>query len=451
MAGPMKTATTRVKLDGDRPRLFRRKFTLQVLEGPDRGSSLTSAKDTVTVGSSPKNDLVLADAAVSRHHLRVEATPRGFMLSDLDSTNGTTVGTLQLQQALAHGPVELRIGESTLRFTPLAEEEEVLIPATDHYGPVLGRSPAMRELFCQLEMIAGKDVTVLLEGETGTGKELIAEAIHEHSPRRKGPFVVVDCGAIPSNLIESELFGHLRGSFTGAVSDRCGAFEEAEGGTVLLDEVSELDLPLQPRLLRMLEQRQVKRLGEPRFRKVDVRVIAATNRDLQRQVNQGTFRSDLYYRLAVMHLRIPPLRHRPEDVELLVQRLLPEIATRLGLPGPPELDGETMQQLIGHPWPGNVRELRNFLERVVTLSHSRVSFTAPEELGPVPPAEGMTLDELEHLPFREAKARWTEAFDVAYLQRLLARCNQNVAEAARQSGIDRVHLFRLVKKYNLRG
>jgi len=441
--------TTRVKLDGSRPRLFRRRFSLQVLEGPDRGAQLTTARETVSVGSASQNDLVLTDSSVSRHHLRVEATPRGFQLTDLDSTNGTTLGQLELRQILAHGPVELHLGQSLVRFAPLAEEEEVPLPTIDRFGDVLGCSPAMLELFRNLENIASKDVTVLIEGETGTGKELVAEALHQNSPRRGGPFVVVDCGAIPYNLIESELFGHLRGAFTGAVSDRAGAFEEADGGTVFLDEIGELDLPLQPRLLRALEQRQVKRLGDARMRKIDVRVIAATNRDLQRHVNQGTFRADLFYRLAVMHLRVPPLRHRPEDVELLVARLLPDIASRYGVPAP-QLDRETLQQLVSHPWPGNVRELRNFLERLVALSRSGSPVQAVEDLGPPAAAEGLSIGELAHLPFKEAKAQWTATFDVSYLKRLLERCDQNVAEASRQSGIDRVHLFRLIKKYDLK-
>jgi DNA-binding NtrC family response regulator len=446
----MKTTTTRVVKDGERLRLFRRKLTLQVLEGADEGASLTSSKERITVGSAPQNDLVLKDPAVSRYHLRVEVTPLGYQLTDLESTNGTFIGGLRLGQVLIQGAQDLQIGESRLRLATVGEEEEIPILDSDRFGEVLGRSMAMRELFSQLASVAKKDVTVLLEGETGTGKELVAQEIHRHSARRDGPLIVVDCGAIPSNLIESELFGHLRGAFTSATSDRPGAFEEAHGGTILLDEVGELDLTHQPKLLRVLERRQVKRIGESRHRQVDVRVLAATNRDLQRCVNLGTFRADLFYRLAVIHLRIPPLRDRPEDVELLIDHLLPDVARRVGLDAPPSLARETIQEMISHPWPGNIRELRNFLERLVTISRASVSFDPIQELKIVPVRDQRSLDDLAHLPFKEAKAQWLARFDVGYLTRLLARCDNNVAEAARQSGIDRVHLFRLIKKYGIK-
>jgi two-component system response regulator GlrR len=446
----MKTTTTRVVQDGDRPRLFRRKLTLQVLEGADAGASLTTSKERITVGSAPQNDLVLKDPAVSRYHLRVEVTPLGYQLTDLESTNGSFLQGLRLGQVLIQGAQDLELGESRLRLAPIGEEEEIPILDSDRFGDVLGKSMSMRELFGQLASVVKKDVTVLLEGETGTGKELVAQEIHRHSPRREGPFIIVDCGAIPSTLIESELFGHLRGAFTSATSDRPGAFEEADGGTILLDEIGELDLTHQPKLLRVLERRQVKRLGESRHRQVNVRVLAATNRDLQRGVNQGTFRADLFYRLAVIHLRIAPLRERPEDVELLIKHLLPDVARRFGLNEPPSLAPETIQQMVSYPWPGNVRELRNFLERLATISRGSVSFDPVQELTIVPVRDRRSLDDLAHLPFKEAKAQWLAHFDVGYLTRLLGRCDNNVAEAARQSGIDRVHLFRLIKKYGIK-
>jgi transcriptional regulator with PAS, ATPase and Fis domain len=309
---------------------------------------------------------------------------------------------------------------------------------------VLGASASMRELFAKLKAASGQNVTVLLEGETGTGKELLAREIHQHSPRRDGPFVIVDCGAIPAALIESELFGHARGAFTGAAGDRAGAFEEAHGGTIFLDEIGELDLPMQPRLLRALESGQIKRLGEAAHRKVDVRIIAATNRDLERAVNQATFRADLFYRLAVVRLRVPPLRERPEDVQPLALALFAEAARRFGLDQAPALSPAALQELLSHRWPGNVRELRNFCERLVALA------PAGAPLAPVSSAGPEALDPITELPFKEAKAQSVAQFDVQYLTRLLERCGDNVAEASRRSGIDRVHLFRLIKKYGLR-
>jgi DNA-binding NtrC family response regulator len=442
-----KTSVTRIQDSGVGARLFRKRLQLDVVEGPDRGKSITSARERVTIGSAEQNDLVLTDSAVSRHHLRIEPTPDGFVVSDLGSTNGTSLGTMRVREIVIQDRTVLSLGDTVLRIEPLDEEEEVELIAGDHFGSVLGQSPSMRELFHRLEAIAPLDVTVLLTGETGTGKELIAREIHEHSKRKDRPFLVVDCGAIPPTLIESELFGHERGAFTHAESIRLGVFEEAEGGTVFLDEIGELDLPMQPRLLRVLERGEVKRLGSPHHKKLDIRLIAATNKDLERSVNAGTFRADLFYRLAVVHLSVPPLRDRPEDVEMLVETMLPEIANRLGLEPAPVLARTTMQQLIDHPWPGNVRELRNFLERLVALSGNAVPALPSKELSlPAPPP----LEDLDHLPFREAKARWVEHFDLMYLSRLLERHRFNVAEAARESGIDRVHLFRLIKKYRLK-
>ncbi|MCG8420743.1 MAG: sigma 54-interacting transcriptional regulator [Proteobacteria bacterium] len=445
-----KTAVTRVVSDSDaRTRLFRTKYIVRILDGPGQRRSLKTAKDNITIGSAEQNDLVLNDPAVSRHHLRIQLNPDGFLLTDLNSTNGTTLGNLKLQEGIAQGPVELQLGETTLQIVPSSEEEEVELVEESSFGEVIGQSPPMRELFRKLKASSPKEVTILLEGETGTGKELIAREIHQHSERRNKPFIIVDCGAIPPTLIESELFGHNRGAFTGAVTDRPGAFEQADGGTIFLDEIGELELTMQPRLLRVLEQRHIKRIGRSRHTPVDVRIIAATNRDLQRDINEGTFRADLFYRLAVVHLRIPNLRQRREDIPPLVKHMLPKIAARVG-GNAPQLNRETWQQIMNHPWRGNIRELRNFLERLVALASDLEPVHLTSDLGLEKPTSEVELSQLETLPFKEAKAKWMEAFDIAYLTRLLERCDFNVAEAARQSGIDRVHLFRLVKKYKLR-
>ena len=445
----MNSNTIKLTRDAGTLRMFRRRFALQVIQGPDAGRSLASADECVTVGTAPNNDLILTDSSVSRYHLRVEVTPDGFLLSDLDSTNGTTTGNLRLRQGTADEVVDLWLGETLLRFSPLAEEEEVPMLAADRFGKVLGQSPAMRELFSKLQSCSSRDVTVLLEGATGTGKELIAQEVHWHGPRRDGPFIIVDCGAIPASLIESELFGHLKGAFTGATGDRAGAFEEAHGGTIFLDEIGELDLAMQPRLLRALENRQVKRLGEARHRTVDVRIIAATNHDLKRRVNKGAFRADLFYRLAVVHLRIPPLCQRPGDLELLVRQMLPRIAEQSGLERLPHIDAQMLRRMTEHPWPGNVRELRNLLERMVILSQGSTPFDPVSELHREPAGQHAVLDRLLELPFKEAKAQWLSYFDRQYLTSLLDGCDFNVAAAARRSGVNRVHLFRLIKKYGI--
>jgi DNA-binding NtrC family response regulator len=439
---------TRVDGGGKRARLFRTRFRVDVNAGPDKGKHLESAQERITVGTSSKNDLVLTDPGVSRHHLRIELSPLGFQLTDLGSTNGTWFKDALVHQMVSPSSCDLRLGDTTLRISALDREEEIPLHDDDHFGSVLGKSASMRELFRNLRQVSGKDVPILLEGETGTGKDLIARTIHENSARKDKPFIVVDCGSIPATLIESELFGHAKGAFTGAQSARMGAFEEASGGTIFLDEIGELELAMQPRLLRVLEQREIKRVGESKHIKVDVRVIAATHRDLVRAVNDGGFRSDLFYRLAVVHLRVPALRQRPEDLEQLVTSMLPGIAEQLGR-DPPELSAETLQQMIAHSWPGNVRELRNFLQRVVALAPDQTA--APFPTVDIPRREGeLTVEDLLDLSFREAKAKWTEHFDREYITRLLERTKGNVAEAARESGIDRVHLFRLVKRYGVK-
>jgi DNA-binding NtrC family response regulator len=400
-----------------------------------------------------QNGFVLQDPGVSRHHLRIEGTPEGLAVADLDSTNGTFLGAVRVKQIVVELTAELRLAETVLVIRTLPDEEEVPLAESSSFGALVGQSPPMRELFRKIEAASRQAVTVLLEGETGTGKELVAREIHEHSPRSGKPFVIVDCGAIPATLIEAELFGHARGAFTGAAADHAGAFEEADGGTVFLDEIGELDMAMQPRLLRALESGQIKRLGETKHRRVDVRIIAATNRDLDRAVNHGTFRPDLFYRLAVVRLRIPPLRERPEDVELLATGLLKDAARRFGVERVPALPTDALARLVTHRWPGNVRELRNFCERLVALSSDagmEAALPDPSTAADLAAATHPSVASLVDLPYKDAKARWVAEFDVEYLSRLLERCQFNVAEAARRSGIDRVHLFRLIKKYGLR-
>ena len=298
----------------------------------------------------------------------------------------------------------------------------------------------MRRLFALLERIAPTDAPVLIQGETGTGKELCAEALHAHSPRADKPFVVMDLAAVQPTLIESELFGHVRGAFTGAVADRAGAFERADGGTLFLDEVGELSAELQPRLLRALERGQVKRVGANDFKTVNVRVIAATHRDLLALARENRFREDLYHRLAVLQARLPPLRERREDIAGLVEGFLARIG-RTGAIGP-----QTLALLVGHDWPGNVRELRNVVERAVSLAGGAEE-VPPEVLAL--PDDAKASGTASGLLFKEAKDRLFEAFEREYLEGLMARCGGNVSRAAREAGIDRVYLHRLLKRYGM--
>ena len=308
----------------------------------------------------------------------------------------------------------------------------------------------MRALVEVLARAASSDATVLIEGETGTGKEVTALAVHEHSRRREGPFIVVDCGAIPGQLLESELFGYERGAFTGAVTARMGAFEAANGGTIFLDEIGELSLDLQPKILRALEGRKVKRVGSNTYAPIDVRVLAATNRNLREEVAARRFRSDLYYRLAVLHVKLPPLRERPSDLPALVN----EVIAQLGLADSPQAaplrSPEFIEMLARYRWPGNVRQLRNYLERRIALGESVPAPGADTMPPPSLPSNDVQPEVALDQPLRIAREAWNAMFEVRYLQALLDRHGNNVAAAARAAGVNRVHLYRLLWKHGLR-
>ncbi len=302
----------------------------------------------------------------------------------------------------------------------------------------------MQMVFDVLGKASGSEATILLEGETGTGKEISAEAIHRGSPRRDKPFLVVDCGAMPPQLLESELFGHERGAFTGAVSSRLGVFEAAAGGTVFLDEIGELSIDLQPKLLRVLERREVRRVGTNNHVPVNVRLIAATNRSLREQVAAHKFRSDLFYRLAVVEVKLPPLRDRLLDLPLLVEHIVRNL-------GP--IDDQTLavvrsQEFLAalghHNWPGNIRELRNYLERCVALR----DFAAPKPADTVSasPESAVNIGQ----PLREAREGWVSAFEKRYLEELLRVHENRVSAAARAAGVDRIYFYRLLWKHGLR-
>jgi transcriptional regulator with PAS, ATPase and Fis domain len=307
--------------------------------------------------------------------------------------------------------------------------------APDRFGPLLGRSPVMRALFAHLANVAPSDSAVLIVGETGTGKELVARAIHEASSRARQPFVVVDCGALPENLLEAELFGHARGAFTGADSARAGAIEAAAGGTVFLDEIGELPMAMQPKLLRVLEARTVRRIGEATHRPVDVRFVSATHRDLAKMVATGAFREDLYFRLTVLPVVVPPLRERTEDIELLISSFWPEAI----------VDDDLLAAIAARPWRGNVRELRNFVDRARAFGvpEALASFRDPKPMHSAARLELPSFDQT----FRAFREAWREAGDREFLRQLLARHDQNVGQAAQAAEIDRTYLYKLIRRY----
>jgi len=417
-------------------------FRLTVTRGADKGAELRAVRAEVSVGTLETNDLRLCDPTVSRNHLQLEARPEGFRLRDLGSTNGTFVAGVRVIEGFIEPGVEIELGETTLRLHALGDPLDVPLYRGDRFGPLLGGSVAMRQVFALLDRAAQTATTVLLLGETGTGKDLAAEALHQASPRASGPFVVVDCGAIPEALIESELLGHERGAFTGAVERRTGAFEAAHHGTLFLDEVGELPRALQPKLLRVLERRIVKPIGSNAAREVDVRVVAATNRDLRAEVNRGSFREDLFFRLSVITVRMPPLRERREDITLLAQAFLRAVA-----PQATELPAALVERLGAYGWPGNVRELRNAVERAVAMGERWAFGDAPAGTA----SAGGTLPEADPaLPFKQAKQRLIERFERPYLEQLLAQSGGNVSAAARQAGLDRVHLLKLLRRHGLR-
>ena len=417
------------------------RFWLVVTKGPDAGATFTSAEERAVIGTHESADFVLHDETVSRFHCEIDRSGGAAVVRDLGSRNGTVLDGVSVLAAHLRGGATLSFGRTELRFELRNDPVEVKLSERDRFGAMTGGSVAMRRAFATLERAAASDATVLLEGETGTGKEVAAESIHAEGARRDGPFIIVDCGAIPPDLLESELFGHEKGSFTGAQGAREGAFEAADGGTIFLDEIGELALELQPKLLRALERRHVKRVGATHYVPVNVRVIAATNRSLRAEVNERRFRSDLYYRLAVLEVRLPPLRERPEDLPLLVEHLLGV----LGAGGTPAAEKLRAPALLAHlarqRWTGNVRELRNYLERCLALDEAVPLDPAPEGA-----AGAVDLD----LPLKVARERAARAFERRYVEEMLRRHDGKVAAAARAAGVDRMHFYRLAWRAGLK-
>jgi len=442
---------TRIQREGGPPTVNLRRCKLVVLSGPERGSEHVISSDVIRVGKATENDLVVTDDTVSRVHFEIVRDAKGYLLRDLKSTNGTFLDGAEIKEAYIRAGSVISAGAAELKFTPFEERIEILPSDKEQLGPMTGRSTQMREIFGLIERIAPTDATVLIEGETGTGKDMIARTLHQLSRRGQGPFIVVDCGAVTGTLIESELFGHEKGSFTGAIATRQGAFELASGGTVFLDELGELSLDLQPKLLRVIEQRELRRVGGSKILKVDLRILAATRKDLRNEVEKGKFREDLYFRLNVVPIVAPPLRDRREDIPLLVDLFIRQLAGPASDgAGARALSEQTLAALMGHDWPGNVRELRNVIERALALGSEPGALVAP--LGGRPVTGGRSAIPLEFapgLPFRDEKERWNEQFERRYLAWLLRRAEGNISKAARDADMDRKYLHKLLKKYGI--
>jgi transcriptional regulator with GAF, ATPase, and Fis domain len=445
--------------------LHLRKCRLALDAGDGRWSERVFDQAVVTLGSMDDNDLVLDDDTVSRYHCRIVQEETAYVLQDLSSTNGTFIDGVRIKEAYLAPGCKVLLGNTRIGFQSFDEEVQIRPSDEERFGDIIGGHVQMRKIFGILEKIAPTDTTVVIEGETGTGKEVVAQTVHKQSGRAERPFVVFDCSAVPANLIESELFGHEKGSFTGAIMARPGLFEMAHGGTIFLDELGELSLDLQPKLLRVLETREVRRVGGVRPVKVDVRVIAATNRRLEEEVRAGRFREDLYYRLSVVRLFLPPLRERRDDIPLLVRHFLRVGRFNKGADGAMRvstLGRAVLEALRAYDWPGNVRELHNVVERACSFAD-----TDTIELTDLPPhlIESEHMQRLHQLrpqvlsvdadggadigPFKDAKEKWVASFERDYIRTLLERNEFNISHAAREADIDRKYFRKLMKKYGI--
>ncbi len=422
------------------PRVPVRTLKATVVAGPDKGKEVVVTQEKLSVGTAQGNDLILSDRSVSRYHLDMIAEDTSILVIDHGSTNGTYAGPVRIKEAFVRPDTRITMGNTKLIVTD-AEQVDVLIHDQSCLGGIKGRTPTMRRLMAQVLRIAPKNIAVLLQGESGTGKEVIAQAIHDFGPRKESPFVTVDCGALSPTLVESELFGHEKGSFTGAGRLHIGAFERASGGTVFLDEIAELPASSQAKLLGVLERRRLHRVGGQTEIPINVRVISATHRELRAEVNKGRFREDLYYRLAVYTMQIPPLRARADDILLLANHFLAES----DYPEPLDtlLAEEEIRNLSRHHWPGNVRELRNFIEVVVAMGE------APDLDGPrrnsLPGEDPTNLK----LPYKEARKQAIDNFEIRFVQSAVKRAGGNMSRAARETGIARSHLYDLVRRHNI--
>ncbi|MCU0695442.1 MAG: sigma 54-interacting transcriptional regulator [Myxococcaceae bacterium] len=422
---------------------------LAVVKGPDKGVEVLLEGQTVVVGSDESCQLRLSDPSVSRRHVELSGGPGGYRLRDLRSTNGVFIEGVQVLDARLSDKTRFTVGRNELRFEPERSEVQWPLSVHERFGEVLGKSLVMRRVFALLERASATESPIVLEGEAGTGKEVLARAIHERSPRREGPFVVVDLGASNEALMESDLFGHDVSSARPVA--RPGAIEEAEGGTLYLDEVTELPNALQARLLRALETKEFKRPGQGGVAKVDVRVVASTQKDLDVEVKAGRFREDLSFRLSVFRVRVPPLRERPDDIPQLVRHF--EAKARAGT----ALSDETVEMLTRHDWPGNVRELRSVLERLAAfpdLGAGAIARALGKSLDTGEENSGAKLrnemsQQLLSLPYHEAKDRVLESFEKTYLLEHLKAANGVVTRAAQRAGLPRQSVHRMLRRLGI--
>jgi transcriptional regulator with PAS, ATPase and Fis domain len=414
-----------------------RSATVRVVKGPDTGLTYKVDRPAFIVGSGERADVRLTDHSISREHAKLFLETNGVRVVDEGSKNGTYLGSARLRSALLTQDTTLTLGQTQISVTLDADGLELTLSGSDRFGSAIGITPSMRHVFATLERAAATELTVLLEGESGAGKDLLARAIHDKSSRANGPLMVLDCGAIPPNLIESELFGHERGAFTGADHARRGVFEEADGGTLFLDEIGELPIDMQPKLLRALESREIRPVGGRVSKSINVRVIAATNRRLAEAARLGEFRSDLFYRLAVVRVTVPPLRERHEDILPIARSMLRHLTNDLTA----DLPEGFASMLMAYHWPGNVRELRNVIERY-TVFGANLDGLFDKAAGKVRPAD----QELASLSYHEAKQVVLERFEEAYFPAILERAGGVMARAAELAGVARPSFYRMLER-----
>ena len=421
---------------------------LTVSRGPDQGREVWLEGQSLLVGTDESCQLRLSDSSVSRRHLELSGGgPEGYRLRDLDSTNGVVVDGLPVMEARLIKRARLRLGRTELRFEPDREEIEWPLSPSDRFGEALGRSTAMRRVFALLQRAAAGDAPIVLEGEPGTGKELLARTVHQASPRRESAFVVLEVGAFSEPLVEGELFGRPPGPFAPKEALRPGALEEARGGTLLIDQVHQLSAPAQARLVRALETRELRRQG--RSVPLEARVIAATQVDLEAEVRAGRFREDLFVRLSVLRVRLPALQERPDDVPMLARAFQARWGRTRALPA------ETIELLARHPWPGNVRELRAAVERLCAFPELGAAALEMALVKPMPAdafascALPEQMKQLLALPFHEARARVLESFERSYLSEQLRLEGGVVTRAALRAGLPRQSVHRLIRRHGL--
>jgi DNA-binding NtrC family response regulator len=434
---------------------FEGAFDVRVTEGPDRGKHLRiddASSPRLYVGRSSTCDLRLDDPHVSSRHLALELHGDELVAIDLGSRNRTSFGGVLGKEVvlLGHGE-RMVLGDTTLVVERKAEPRATPLAPRNSFGKLRGESREMRRVYPLLEKLAASSVPVLIEGETGTGKEILAESLHEQGPRAKRPFVVLDCTSVAPSVLESELFGHEKGAFTGAAGMRAGVFEEADGGTLFIDEIGDLELPMQAKLLRAVERGEVRRVGSSKSIRIDARILCATRRDLDAMVQNGLFRDDLYHRLAVARVELPPLRRRVGDIVPLV-----ELFCRESGRDPSSLPMSLVARWETQAWPGNVRELRNAVLRYLELGE-----LAEWKARAAPTLDTPRADEADAssdlglairgvlakgIPFAAARDEVMETFEREFLEIVIQKTGGNLTKAAAEGGFSRRHLHRLLQK-----